>query len=155
MSRHFFVKSGKTKPFASRPPRGWPVVATGLRRPEEERAHQSWRASVGLPEESPDFSDRDVFDIASALIERGRDLPARPDASRAARRFDPSRFEERLVRKRLQTAAVVEEDRPPLLGFDATHKDDTAIQQTRQPETPRTGDVGQSETAAAPGRSAA
>ncbi len=68
-------------PAGARPPRGWPVVATGSggRTPEEERARLAWRRLHALPEESENFSDRDALDLADAILRRSarEELPAR------------------------------------------------------------------------------
>ncbi|MBN2713081.1 MAG: hypothetical protein JXR97_11720 [Planctomycetes bacterium] len=36
------------------------------------KQYQGWRKAHDLPEESPDFSDRDVFDLVFHLIEKAR-----------------------------------------------------------------------------------
>lgn len=51
------------------PRRGWPVVATGSHPQAGDPGFLSWRKRLGLPEESEDFSDRDVFDVAEFLID--------------------------------------------------------------------------------------
>jgi hypothetical protein len=43
--------------------RGWPVVATGTKAIGDSVAYRRWRESLKLPEESPDFSDQDAFDL--------------------------------------------------------------------------------------------
>ncbi len=50
--------------------KGWPVVATGSGGIRHQRSYAAWRGHMGFPEESPDFSDCDVFDVAFFLIEK-------------------------------------------------------------------------------------
>lgn len=60
------------------PRRGWPVVATGTPPVPSMGDYLRWRARLGLPEESPDFSDRDVFDVIEFLLEQERTRPWNP-----------------------------------------------------------------------------
>lgn len=57
------------------PRRGWPVVATGTPAIPAMDDYLRWRARLALPEESTDFSDRDVFDVIEFLLEQDRTRP--------------------------------------------------------------------------------
>lgn len=52
--------------------RGWPVTVTGSGGIVNQRSYAAWRGHMGFPDESPDFSDRDVFDVAFFMIEKQR-----------------------------------------------------------------------------------
>lgn len=68
-----FTEAAHVGEFAPR--RGWPVVATGERAVADLVGYLQWRQLLDLPEETTDFSDRDVFDVVEWALARfaGRD----------------------------------------------------------------------------------
>lgn len=56
--------------------RGWPVVGRGTPEGNDQPGHMRWRRALNLPEESPDFSDRDVFDLVDHLLGHSPAEPA-------------------------------------------------------------------------------
>ena len=48
--------------------RGWPVVDTGNDETDNQHADAATRRHAGFPEESPDFSELDLFDVAEHLL---------------------------------------------------------------------------------------
>ena len=58
--------------------RGWPVVATGTSEVDCPREYAAWKRNYRIPEDTPDFSDRDVFDMLELCLERQRYEDAAP-----------------------------------------------------------------------------
>jgi hypothetical protein len=112
-------------PAGARPPRGWPVVATGSggRTPAEERARFARRRALGLPEESESFSDRDALDVAALLLRRqgADDLPP---LVRLALEKGPARVAPGAVGPFLRDHRGTESPRAP--RFDPCHGKDCA-----------------------------
>ncbi len=72
MSREIYTNSMIN--IDTRPGRGWPVVATGLREIPDLAAYRHLRVLLVLPEESADFSFFDAFDLAEMMLRRAREL---------------------------------------------------------------------------------
>lgn len=48
--------------------KGWPVVATGCKEYANQFSFAAWCRNNEFPDESPDFSPHDVFDVLEFLI---------------------------------------------------------------------------------------